>query len=255
VVDDARLEQLRRKHRPEFFPSRMDLLENLTSRSVRRFEAGLEAAQRAGVEGERALVEALDQVARTRRPEIVFALRGAMGRLDSTDTRLQRLVQNESGPGSVELRGMAMGALAERAPIDAVPVLVSVLREEPNGELKDYALRYLAAVGDASAIHEARYRLQTQLRRPSRDVEGRITALAYLGQHLAPATPEMTDLVRSVRQHWRSVHPQFERPWLARHWPGIAPDGAAPPEVPGPDTQALRNWARSTMLLPNSTDA
>jgi hypothetical protein len=99
VVDDARLEQLRRKHRPKLYPSRTDLLESLTSRSARQFEAGLEAAQRAGVDGESALVEALDQVARTRRPDIVSALRGATGRLDSTDALLQRLVREESGPG------------------------------------------------------------------------------------------------------------------------------------------------------------
>jgi hypothetical protein len=255
VVDDARLERLRRKHRPKVYPSRTDLLESLTSRSARQFEAGLEAAQRAGVDGESALVEALDQVARTRRPDIVSALRGATGRLDSTDALLQRLVREESGPGSVELRVMAMGSLAARAPGDAVSVLVRVLREEPNGELKDYALRYLAAVADESAIPEGHHRLQTQSRRPTRDMEGRITALAYLGQHVAPATSEMTDLVCSVRKHWRSVHPQLERPWLARHWPGIAPEGPPPPDVPGPDAQALRNWARSTMLLPNSTDA
>jgi hypothetical protein len=255
MVDDSRLDELRRKHRPELYPSRSDLLGSLTSRSEPRFEAGMEAAIRSGADGERALVEALDQVARTRRPQIVYALREARGRLGSTDALLQRLVEQESGPGSVELRVMAMGALAARAPVDAVPVLVRVLRSDPNAELKDSALRYLAAVGDESAIPEGRHRLLTQLRRPSRDVEGRITALAYLGQHVPPATTEMTDLVRSVRRHWRSVHPLLERPWLARHWPEIAPDGPPPPEVPGPDVQALRNWARSTMLLPNSTDA
>ncbi len=244
--------QLRRKHRPELFPSRAELLESLTSRSGRRFEAGLDGAARAGTDGEQALVEALAKVARTRRPQVVDALRAASGALGSTDELLQRLVQETSGPGSLELRSVAMGALTARAPVEAVPVLTRVLRDDPNGELKDHALRLLAAVGDAAAVPEARHRLQSQLRHPSRDVEGRITALAYLGQHLAPATTDMADLVRSVRRHWRSVHPQIERPWLTRHWPDIAPDGPQPSDVRRPDAQVLRNWARSTMLLPNS---
>lgn len=181
------------------------------------------------------MVEAFERVARARRQRVVETLRHSGGGLPAADRLLHRLVQEESGAGSMELRAVAMNALVARRQGEAVQALVRVLREDPNGDLQDYALRYLAAVGDQTAVPEALERLRTQLRRPSRDVEGRITALAYLGQHVAPATAEMTALVDSVRQHWQSVHPQLERPWLARNWPDL---------VAGPGRRVQRGATR-----------
>ncbi len=252
MVDRLRLEQLRRRYRPALYPSCEELVGGLTSHSMQRFTAALEQAPTAGVEGERALVAALPRVPRERRESVVWVLRSASGGLPETEEALKALVLEASGPGSLDLRSAAIGALVARTGTEAVPLLVAVLREDGNGEIKDQALRCLAAVGDATAVPEARRRLRVLLRRPTRAVEGRITALAYLGQHPCSGSEEMAGVVESVRQHWSAVHPHFERPWVAQFWPDLAPDGPPADRVTGPDPAALRRWARSSLCLPTS---
>jgi hypothetical protein len=250
VVDRSRLDELRRRHRSELYPSYQELVDGLTSRLRERFDAALDAATTAGAAGEEALLVALTRVPATRRPDVVQAIGAATARLPDSDVVLERLARGASGPGSLDLRAVAMHALVARREAAATPLLLSVVREDRSGEMKDTALRYLAAVGDAAAMPEATQRLRRLLRHPTRDVEGRISALAYLGQHLDPATEEMQAVLRMVRQHWSAVHPHFERPWIAQFWPELNSDGPPSDAAGPPDPAALRRWARSSMSLP-----
>jgi hypothetical protein len=253
VVDRSRLDELRRRHRPELYPSYQELVDGLTSSSRQRFDAALDAAAAAGAEGEQALLTALTRVPATRRLDVVRAIGAASAKLPDSEAVLERLTRDASGPGSLDLRAVAMHALVARREAAATPMLLSILRDDRSGEMKDAALRYLAAVGDATAVPEATQRLRRLLRHPTREVEGRISALAHLGQHLDPGTEEMRAVVRMVREHWSAVHPHVERPWVARFWPELAPGGPPAEGARLPDPGALRRWAKSSMLLPGGS--
>jgi hypothetical protein len=253
MVDRARLEQLQRQHRPERFPGREELRSALLSGSFPRFDGGLELAQRAGQDGESALVEAYAQVAKIRRRFVIEALVWSGAGLAEADALVRRVALEASGPGALDLRTIAMRAVVARTPAEAPGVLVDVIRRDRNGGLKEWALHGLAAVDDASVVPEATARLRAQFRRPTRSVEGRITVLAYLGQHVAAQTDQMEAIVRSVREHWASLHQPIETDWVARHWPDLDPAGPAADQVGPPPPEVLRRWARSTMMVPSPT--
>jgi hypothetical protein len=253
MVDRARLEQLQRKHRPERYPGRKELLSALLSGSYPRFDAGLKLAQRAGQDGESALVQAYDQVAKARRPFMIEALVWSGAGLPEADALVRRVALQASGPGALDLRTIAMRAVVARSPAEAAGVLVDVFCRDRNGGLKEAALHGLAAVDDASAVPEATVRLRAEFRRPTGSVEGRITVLAYLGQHVAAQTDQMETIVRTVREHWASLYSPIETAWVARHWPDLDPAGPAAPRVRPPSPDALRRWARSTMMVPLPT--
>ncbi|HEX2174735.1 MAG TPA: hypothetical protein VHG70_02400 [Nocardioidaceae bacterium] len=253
MVDHARLERLQRKHCPELYPSRAELLRSLLSGSSGRFDAALEAAQRAGEDGESALVEAYEHVARARRQFVVEALVWSSAGSAEADALVRRVALHASGAGALDLRVIAMRAVTARTPATAREVLVDILRRDRNGHLKECALHCLAAVGDATAVPEATARLCAQFRRPTSSVEGRITVLAYLGQSVAPRSDQMDSILQTVRQHWAALYPPIETDWVARHWPDLDPGGPAAGRVRPPSPEVLRRWARSTLMVPSST--
>lgn len=253
MVDRARLEQLQRQHRPERYPGREELRSALLSGSFPRFDAGLGLAQRAGQDGESALVEAYAQVAKTRRPFVIEALVWSGAGLPEADALVRRVALQASGPGTLDLRTIAIRAVVARTPAEAAGVLGDVFRRDRNGDLKEWALHGLAAVDDASVVPEATARLRAQIRRPTRNVEGRITVLAYLGQHVAAQTDQMATIASTVREHWASLYQPTETDWVARHWPDLDPAGPAADRVRPPSADALRRWARSTMMVPSPT--
>lgn len=186
----------------------------------------------------------LEQLQRKHRPELYPTTDRLIAELTS-----RRVILDASGSGTLDLRGVSLLALTNRRGAEVVPLLTQILRQDPSGVMKDYAMSFLAAAGDDTAVVDALRRLRWVLRRPSRDVEARVTVLAYVGQHLGSGQELTNEVVSLVRTHWQSMTEPFERSWIARFWPDLAPGGPSPDRVRSPDPATLRRWARSSMML------
>jgi len=163
---------------------------------------------------------------------------------DAGSAALRRATE-VTGPGTRDLRCVALLALAKRDGEAASPQLRAALARK-DAVVKDYAVIGLAGAGDDSAWDEVFDRLPALLKRAQRALPSEVAmALAYLAQHLDQ--PRQERLVRFVRRHWLAIR---EVGWFKRYWPDAGPDGPPIDAVNVPDTAGLRAWARSPLFEP-----
>lgn len=163
-------------------------------------------------------------------------------------TAALREVARHSGPGTRDLRSVALLALAKRIGADATPELLEGLQSR-DAAVKDYAVLGLAGAGDDRGWDAVFERLRVVLRRGSHVIGHTeiLVAVAYLAQHLDGHPQRKTRLLRELRRRWTSLNTEELR-WFATFWPEAAPDGPDPDAAPVPDPARLRTWVKDPLF-------
>lgn len=152
-----------------------------------------------------------------------------------------------TGPGTRDLRCVALLALAKRCGEQATPRLLAALASR-DGVVKDYAVIGLAGVGNDQAWDEVFDRLTPVLRRKNRtfDQSEVAMAFAYLAQHVGDAERRHR-LVAFIRAHWADI---AEDGWFSRFWAEAPPAGPPVDRVAAPSVAPIRAWARDPLFEP-----
>ncbi len=137
----------------------------------------------------------LEQLQRKHRPELYPTTDRLIAELTS-----RRVILDASGSGTLDLRGVSLLALTNRRGAEVVPLLTQILRQDPSGVMKDNAMSCLAAAGATPLWWTPCGGCAGCCDDPSRDVEARVTVLAYVGQHLDSGQEFTTEVVGLVRR-------------------------------------------------------
>lgn len=159
----------------------------------------------------------------------------------------------ETGPGTRDLRCVAVLAVAVRREREATQDLLEVLKSKDRAT-RENAVIALAYAGDASGWHLVFDWLKTELDRKTRTASWPpLTAvgIAYLARHLGSSTDRKVQLVQAVRARWFALD-RDERAWLEEYWPEVQPGGAETAEVAVPDPVQLQSWVEGLPLFSES---
>jgi hypothetical protein len=211
------------------------LAADLRGRSADRFELAVGRAVELGAAGEALLVDALGSTAGWRRVAVAARLGDATG---PRGPAALRDLLGVTGPGTRDLRCVALLALAKRLGADATQDLADALVISDPG-VHDYAGVALAKVGDDRAWESVLAGLSTLLQRRGRRSAWPPRAsweIGYLARHAD--SERLTRLVSTLRASWAGLT-EAEREWLEVQWPEVAPGGTSAGEVPAPDVGRL----------------
>lgn len=220
----------------------VDVTPQAYSRALKRARDGetyrlLGRAVAGGAVGDRLLVAVHPLVGRDLRVLVTAALGDAAG---AGGYATLHAAASETGPGTSDLRTVAVMAMVRRAGTAATADLVRAWAARDWGT-RTTALMGLAAVGDDRVRDEVWSWLRRRLKGTRRQAMGMPTdvvcGLVYLLRHLRDDDgPTLTALLRG---RWSALDEE-EREWLVEQWPGVAPGGPAEPAPP--DGAVLGRW-------------
>ncbi len=224
-----------------------DIEQALQSRDPYDCWPQLRKAAQLGPVGEQVLIDALMSKSDPRDQVLLGAFLGeATG--PSGPTVLRTMIER-TGPGTQDLRLVALLALAKRCGVAATPDLQKALSAK-NASVRHWAVIGLAGAGDDRAWDDVFDRLRRVLEHPSHTLwspSDVLWCVLYLGQYCADAPDRMMLLVGKLRRSWNLLSPS-DVSQLQRLWPGLEPTGDSMPQTPEP--AALRAYARDLMFKP-----
>lgn len=220
--------------------SMASLRARLQSRSGRVLEEAISAAVIMGTEGERCLVDALDDAPIDTRVIMTSALADCTG--DAGVPALRRLLR-QTGPGSALVHQAAIHALSARCGADSTPEMMEALASR-SGDVRFAAVVALAETGDqraCDAVYEwLSSRLARSTRRGSLPCEVGV-AVTYLLRH-ASSDPTLAQRTKELLQRrWHHLDID-EREWLRAYWQEAQPGVNPRVDGDGYDVAAMARW-------------
>ena len=199
------------------------------------------------------LIAELSRARGFRRIEIAAELGDSQG--DTGPEQLRRLIR-ESGPGTSDLRCVALLALAKRCRDDAHDDYVLAFHSKDAGT-RDYAMLALSAYGRDGLWDEVADRLVKTLknrkRRGSAPPSEVVVKIVYLVRHAANESGRLARLAASLRQHWAGLEPASgghdNEQWIKDYWPEASPDGPPVKTLGPPNASAMERYVRTNPLF------